>query len=678
MMRIMRFNRLSPLLFLVLLAPPAWGEAVINEIHYNPPDNDLEDGSYREFIELYNPDSETLDLSGYEFAAGITYKFPQGVKLLPGAYLIVARVPTHRTWQNKSFMILGPYDGKLADTGEVLLLLRADGSTVESFRYSDLSPWPLGCDGYGASLERIAWDLPSGDPHSWRASQTPAGTPGKKNSVTAVPPRPLLVSHGFEPSHPTSRDPVTLRIQLDSPSEVTSVNLRWERAGVDTSASTGGPPWVVPMERKTESAEAVTYEALIPPARPQSLIRCNVEVVRSGGQTLRLPHAAEPNPFLSYFVYDGEVTSLLPILWMLPPVSSTLLDPGRTVSAVACLPQGATAPAWFDGAEISPSRNGQKARFIKGQEFYGDRTINIIPEEPAGGTNPGASSPFREHLGFWFFHEMDVLSPWAEYYRIIPLPQPSGVPQKQQLVIEQVNENFLAMNGLNPMGDLYKRAYSNPNWEKHTNKDEGTASIESLEAAIQVKDPAKRREAIQRFLDRENFLNYSVASVLTSNWDGFWNNHWMYLDPRPGSRWVIIPWDLDWLWGSTTGEMYARMPLSFPIDGVAIGASQASRPPGPITAPLHKDTGFYQEYERRLRIELGRRFTKDHVLNKIDEMQTLLWNDVKLIERQTSTTQTRRYDLIRSSYADIKRFVTQRWDYLDGVLPVSVEDWALY
>ncbi|MFB3787955.1 MAG: CotH kinase family protein [bacterium] len=674
----MKIQRSFPVLLWLIAPAVIWGEAVINEIHYNPPDNDLEAGSYREFIELYNPGAEGLDLTGYEFAAGITYKFPAGMKLSPGGYLVIARVPTHEMWRNKSYAILGPYEGKLSDSGEVILFMKSDGTTLESFRYSDSPPWPIGCDGYGSSLERISWDLPAEDYHSWRPSLTNEGTPGRKNSVASVPSRPVLVAYQFDPPHPSSRDSVVLRIQLDTPSAVASVNLRWERAGVDMSAAAGGPPWVVPMERKSESAESVTYEAVIPPARPQTLIRCNVEVIRPDGQSVRLPHAAEPNPFLSYFVYDGEITSLLPILWILPPVSTTLITPSGAVSAVACLPRGASVPDLFDGAEIRNSRNGLKARFIKGREFYGDRTINIIPEEPAGGTNPGASSPFREHLGFWFYREMNVLSPWAEFYRIITLPAQAGAAHKQQLAVEQVNENFLEMNGLNPLGDLYKRVYSNPNWEKHTNKDEGTDSIKMLEAAIQVKDPAKRREAIERYLDQENFLNYSVASVLTSNWDGYWNNHWMYLDPRPGSRWVIIPWDLDWLWGSTTAEMYARMPLSFPIDGEAIGAPQASRAPGPITAPLHKDTEFYQEYERRMRIELGRRFTIPKLMNKMDEIQTLLLNDLELIEQQTGTRQSRRYNVIRSSYADIKRFVTQRWDYLNGVLPVSVEDWAVY
>lgn len=674
----MRYSQYFLLLFMLWAPLAGWGEAIINEIHYNPPDDGLEDGSYREFLEIYNPGPEVIDLSGYEIAAGITYKFPHGIRLTSGAYLVIARDPTHRTWRNKSYTILGPFEGKLSDSGEVILLMNADGTTLESFRYSDSPPWPIGCDGYGASLERISWDLPAEDPHSWRSSLTEEGTPGRKNSVASIPHRPFLTAYAFDPPYPTSQESVRIRIELDTPRDIASVNLYWERAGVDQSPSSGGPPWKVPMERTTESAESVTYEANIPPARSQTIIRCVVEIQRTDGQTVRLPHAGEPAPFLSYFVYDGEITSLLPILWILPPVPTTLIYPSRAVSAVACLPRDASNPDLFDGAEVRNSRNGQKARFIKGREFYGDRTINIIPEEPTGGTNPGVSSPFREHLGFWFYREMNVLSPWAEFYRVVALPAQTGAAPKQQLVVEQVNENFLAMHGLNPTGDLYKRVYSNPNWEKHTNKDEGTDSIKMLEAAIQVNDPVKRREAIERYLDQESFLNYSVASVLTSNWDGFWNNHWMYLDPRPGSRWIIIPWDLDWLWGTTTAEMYARMPLSFPIDGVAIGAPQASRAPGPITSPLHKDPEFYREYERRLRIELSRHFTIPKLTSKMDETQSLLLNDLKWIEQQTGTSRTRRYDIIRSSYVDIKRFVAQRWDYLDSVLPVSVEDWAAY
>jgi len=349
----------------------------------------------------------------------------------------------------------------------------------------------------------------------------------------------------------------------------------------------------------------------------------------------------------------------------------------RSFSAAIALQEEDNHPHVFDGTQITKSKNGHKAKFIKGAEFYGDRTINIIPETPAGGTNSGLSAPFCEQLGFWFFREMGVPSPWAKFFRVVTLSRSSYAPHTQQLIVQQVNERFLEMNGRDPDADLYKRQYSNPNWEKHTNKEEGTGSIETLVRAIQSNNPSSRRETIDRFLIEDEFLSYSTASVLTSNWDGFWNNHWMYLDPQEG-RWEIIPWDLDWMWGITTGAMYAKMPVTFPIDGNAVGASRASRPPGPVTSPLHKDQQFYERYLRRLRHELDDTFSEEKLFRKIDEMRLLLIQDMRFIERQTGRDMSPRIQQIPQVYADIKTFIQQRRDYLDGVLPVSVIRWDLY
>lgn len=398
-----------------------------------------------------------------------------------------------------------------------------------------------------------------------------------------------------------------------------------------------------------------------------------MDVFLKNGGSVRLPHEADPNPFLSYFVYDGEIESRLPILWMLPPVNSSLLQYQRPISAAAALPLGQTAPDFFDGAQLRDSRNGQKIRFLKGSEFYGDRTINLIPEVPTGGTNAGYSAPYREHLGFWFYRELGVISPWAEFYRVITLPYSSSRSHSQRLVIQQVNEKMLEMNGYDPDGDLYKRVYSDPNWEKHTNMDTGPDSIEQLEREIQ--NPATRRQVIEQKLDYANFMNYSVASIFTSNWDGYWNNHYMYLPPEEGARWIIIPWDFDWLWGSTTQGMYAEMPVTFPLDGVATGGTQASRDPGPITAPLHRDQEFYQDYLLHLRYEFERNFTEEKLFHRMDETRMLLLEDLDMITRQSGKSMINRNTQIKDSYRQIRQFIQLRRQYLDAVLPTSVQDW---
>ncbi|MBI1390240.1 MAG: hypothetical protein GC154_17510 [bacterium] len=824
---------------------PAFGAVVINEIHYNPPDLDLESGVFREFIELYNSSGEAVDVGGYYFDSGIDYAIPAGTRIEANSFLVIVKNTSPRYWSNKPFRIIGPYPSRLADGGERLRLRNQQGEIVDTVTYDDRPPWPLGADGYGSSLERIAWDLPPGDYHTWRASLTDGGTPGAVNSVAGTPDRPAIVAQSFTPSHPSSGDTVQVRVTLDSPHPIDSVTLRYERVGAETndsaivrsderwrywkgtfapsaglewtqiefndrswetglggfgygdlgpvstelndmrgaystfyirksfylseddldkpyrlniyyddgficylngveaaraqapqtytnesvssgshesdepelftlstegvlqsgenvialvgfnvslgnssdfvlapsllSADDGVWPHELPMTLTSEDEVTATFQAEIPPQPTQSLIRTNIKVKRVQGDEILLPHSAEPAPFYSYFVYDGEVEASLPLLWLFETQRSPLIGGSAQYSAAVSLSADDGAPIVYDGAIVLPSASQRlKVRFLKGSEFYGDRTINVIPEIPTGGTNAGISSPYREHLGFWLFEQMGVLTPWSRFYRVIEMP--AGT-QTQRLINEQVNENFLAMNGRDPDADLYKLVYSNPNWEKHTNKDEGTGSIESLLSNIRSNDLTQRRRTIEENIEVDEFLNYSAASMFVSNWDGYWNNNWMYLDPDSG-RWEIIPWDLDWVWGAVPPPnqdiIYARMPLSFPIDGVAIGEDRVSRAPGPVTSPMHRDGMFYEAYVMRMANRIDREFSEETMFSKIDEMKAMLFDDLDKIAAQTGRNVSTRKTQIESSYAIISDYIQERRAYLKSVLPADVNDWSLF
>ena len=60
-----------------LLAGDAAASVVINELHVNP----ANETQLIEFVELYNPSTEAVDLSGWFFADGIDYTFPDGTSL---------------------------------------------------------------------------------------------------------------------------------------------------------------------------------------------------------------------------------------------------------------------------------------------------------------------------------------------------------------------------------------------------------------------------------------------------------------------------------------------------------------------------------------------------------------------------------------------------------------------
>jgi CotH protein/lamin tail-like protein len=819
-------------------------DVVINEISYNPTDMQYQAGSLREFVELYNPGSESIDISGYQFTKGITYTFPDETVLESGQYIVLARDPKDRSWRSKSYTIIGPYEGYLANSGERLTLVRPDGTVVEEFKYNDSPPWTRTADGYGSSLERISWDLPADDYHSWRASLMNDGTPGAENSVINVIPRPMIVAHDITPEHPTSTDNVTISMNFDSASIIDSVTLQWEETS-QIDDNSGQAEWYVVMfdkfkytkgleapsegddwtrtdfddsswrtgngmhgisgsdmistrlrdmpgkystvylrkdftmtdaetlksallyvffsggfvcylngteiqrenitgvvshdslatqthdmnvpelyiienvngllkngentlsivginteldqssfgigvylfeGEKTSSGEdgitqatmnwvaedidTVTFEALIPPVDSQTLVRFNAIVTLDDSSSLILPYVTTLRPFESYFVYDGEIESLMPVLWPYNMAQTKLTEMGRNVSGAVILPVGEEHPLVFDGALIYPSRNGNKLKFLKGEEFRGDRTLNMLPESPTGSTTAGPSTAHREELGFWFFREFGIPSPRTDWFRVITDGQ-----QTQQLLIQQINERFLEMNDRNPDADLFKRNYVSPNWEPHTNLENGTASMDALTQALRPRDQDELYEALTTNLVIDEFLDYCVASVLSSNWDGFHNNNWMYLDPDT-QKWEIIPWDLDKTWGYTdSNHMFAEMPINFPLKGQA---AHASRTPGPITGKLHKNNVLRQEYEDRLTHEFNNSFSEERMFSKIAEIEQFLLADLLLLEDQIGGERENRRTQITESYETLRTFVHLRREYLSTVLQTPVNNWSLY
>ena len=74
--------------------PPPVASLVINEIHYNPSSEQQGSDNNYEFLEIYNLDSETVDLGGYTITLGIDAEFPNGSSIAPHEYIIVAKTPS--------------------------------------------------------------------------------------------------------------------------------------------------------------------------------------------------------------------------------------------------------------------------------------------------------------------------------------------------------------------------------------------------------------------------------------------------------------------------------------------------------------------------------------------------------------------------------------------------------
>ncbi len=146
-----------------VVAPPT--AVVINEIHYNPPENPVR----QEFIELFNPAGAAVDLSGWRLSGAVDYLFPDGAEIAAGGYLVVAEDPPTLS-ATLGAAALGPFAGALNSDGETVRLRDAADGVIDEVDYKVGFPWPVAADGGGASIELISPDLDNSLGSSWRPS----------------------------------------------------------------------------------------------------------------------------------------------------------------------------------------------------------------------------------------------------------------------------------------------------------------------------------------------------------------------------------------------------------------------------------------------------------------------------------------------------------------------------
>ncbi|HEY6227715.1 MAG TPA: lamin tail domain-containing protein, partial [Verrucomicrobiae bacterium] len=166
---------------------------VFSEVMYHPlPDarfvNDLE------FVEIYNADDMFEDLTGYQLTGGINYKFPNGYILPAGAFVVVALDPNAVRTAYGVTNVLGPYTGKLDNSGDTIELRDGFGALKLSMDYNDHEPWPVAADGAGHSIVLTRPSYGEGDPRAWSASSQIGGSPGRDDLIVTNPQKEVWIN----------------------------------------------------------------------------------------------------------------------------------------------------------------------------------------------------------------------------------------------------------------------------------------------------------------------------------------------------------------------------------------------------------------------------------------------------------------------------------------------------
>jgi hypothetical protein len=192
--RIKKDDEWSPTRTIKILAPVEkedYSSLKITELNYNPlkevTKTDTTDGEDFEFIELKNTGNTTLNISGLRIDSAVKYISPENTIIGPQEYFVVASKPS-KFFNRYGFVASGNYSGKLANSGEFILVEDSLHNEIFSFTYSDNDPWPTRADGAGYTLVSVEKN-PTGNPQDasyWRLSENINGHPFFDTTYTYI------------------------------------------------------------------------------------------------------------------------------------------------------------------------------------------------------------------------------------------------------------------------------------------------------------------------------------------------------------------------------------------------------------------------------------------------------------------------------------------------------------
>ncbi len=631
----------------------AAGHVVFNEILYHPP----EGADSLQFIELHNPGSNHVDISGWAVRNGLEFVFPRQTVLAPGGYAVICRdIVAFKACYGEKVIIAGVFSGTLSRKGRRLELADARGRLVDAVEYGDRPPWPLGADGCGASLERICASEPGNDPFNWTAAQVESkaaigGTPGQPNSGMSPLPLPAISDVQFNAVPPDA--PIPVSATVSDREGVQSVALGWQawREGNPTAWSE------VAMARTSGDDRRGVFAGSIPAQPEGCLIRFVLRARSVTGAERLCPAPTEPRPTFSCGTFPNTNTARVPFLQLFT-LNAVERAPGsrRARAAVSrwgrsqpqsqetwgslaiYLPPGGEPAQVFDHVHVRPRKGGVKVHFHKDQPYCGMTGINVIFEDQPGWL-------LSEPLAYDLYRLAGVPAPLSQHVRLWSDGQPLGY----YLVIEQPNKTFLRRNGRDPAGDLFKLLWYEQGLigqhEKKTNPQTGHDELLRVIEGLNRTSGDAQWDFIQQHFNVDEMIDYFAVNMCIQNWDGFWNNYYTYQAPPPGGKWELIPWDEDKTWGyfdsGSRGEGWYEMPLDFGMNGNRrgsrgrfgggpFGGASWWRPPGHFSGPLLANPEFRRRFLVRLRVLCETVFTPEKMSPFIDTLQNRLEEEVPI------------------------------------------------
>lgn len=562
------------------------------------------DGEYPDWIELYNDSNDPLSLNGYglsdSVALPLKWTFPE-IVMAPKSYLVVfaSGKDKHEDYLHTNF--------KLKRTGEELVLSDPQGLRVD---YLEMGPIPI-----DHALARRPEE-----PAQWVVVATP--TPGEANTgipftghtdvITASPPG------GFYERLPT----ITLT-HLDPQSEI-----RYTTTGSMPNASSKlytKPIVALFGGDRTIKAQCFREGHATSPVFTASYLT---------GRTFTMPVISltmEPDD-----LWDDDLGIYTPgsgaresarvaNYWQAweRPVHVEFFEPDGTLGFQA--DAGLRIFGW--GSRSDP----QKSLAVMFRDRYGHDQIDypLFPDlsltefssfvlRAAGGDSRGNGTFFRDPFASGLLQGRNID---AQAFRpaVVYL---NGKYWGIQNIREKMNEDYLASH--HPVDpdevDMISRYWR----RQHPVVIEGDAdrflAFEDFLTNNDFSDPDAYAE-VQRWMDMDNFLEYTAAQIYLSNYDWPGNNNKNWMPRTEKGRWRWLMYDLDYSFGFDGNSGFGFDTLSH---AMAPGGTGWPNPSWTtlIMRRLTTSAVFRHAFANRIADLANTRFHPDRAIPALETMQS--------------------------------------------------------
>ena len=501
----------------------------------------LEDasGEASDWIEIYNPDAEPVDLVGWTLTDRADnpekWRFP-ALQLGPDERLVVFASGKDKTDENDDLHT----NFRLSGNGEHLALVNPDGDAVWSVdfppQHRDIS---YGSEGGGMPLR-------------WY----PDPTPGEPNPSNAGP---VVVEPGHIPAQPAEGEDLVLSVRvLPGENLVVKVEARFQ-------VMFGTRKRLV-MNDNGENGDAEAGDGIYScTARARNILAANYDA----GEMLRWYFAASDSLENTSYLPPVAVGSDKPVRQLGVVVADSNIDSDLPVlrffvenTARSVTQSGSTGAVFFQGRfndNVFVRRRGQfgaidwskpklKFDFSPGDHFVFREDQKAV-EEFNLQSHYRDGTRVRENAAYAFFNQAGTPAPQTEHWVVYRNGEYYGLFS----YVEQVDSRFLERNDLDPEGAMYK-ANGFPStlaanvttglYQKETRKDEPYDDLREFAAGINGRNGINRFHYVLDHVHLPALVNEMACQTILTNGDRLTKNYYMHNDPETGF-WRRIPWDMD-------------------------------------------------------------------------------------------------------------------------------------